>query len=307
MQKQKVINFLQKKFDAEISDISHVDKGEWSDTHFFKAGNQDLVIRISDLQENFMMDKFAYEKYSSSVPIPRILEVGEFEGKYFAISERAFGKFIDNLNKKEMRLILPGLFELFHKMRQLDTSNSSGYGSWDSQGNGKFKSWKDFLLDVIEDTPNKPTSGWKQNLSESKFKLFDLMKIYNKLKKYINYCPETRYVIHSDLIHYNLLVSNSADEITSVLDWGCAKYGDFLYDVAWFDFWKFWYKSMRNIDYSKITRTHLEQQGLPTTNIDKRILCYKIHIALDSFVYASFKKRWDFYAKVRAEILLSLT
>jgi hygromycin-B 4-O-kinase len=301
MQVKKVKNFLHQKFDTKITDLTYIDKGEWSNTFFFKAGQQDLVIRLSKLEENFLKDKFAYEQYTNKIPIPKILQIDKFSGMHYAISERAFGKFIDNLDRQEMQIILPALFSLFDQMRELDTSESKGFGNWNKHGDGGFDSWRSYLLDVINDSPDKPTHGWKQNLINSKFGLADFEKIYVKLQECIDYCPEMRHVIHSDLIYFNLLVSDSAEKIASVLDWGCAKYGDFLYDIAWFDFWKFWYPSMKDVDFSKIARQHLEQQNLPTENIknfERRMLCYKIHIALDSLVYSAFKENWEFYETV---------
>jgi hygromycin-B 4-O-kinase len=56
-----------------------------------------------------------------------------------------------------------------------------------------------------------------------------------RLKDMVASCPEERHLIHSDLLHYNVLVAG--DQISAVFDWGCALYGDLLYDVAWLTFW----------------------------------------------------------------------
>ena len=36
--------------------------------------------------------------------------------------------------------------------------------------------------------------------------------------------------------------------ITAVLDWGCSLYGDFLYELAWMQFWLPWYPAMVKAD-----------------------------------------------------------
>ena len=43
------------------------------------------------------------------------------------------------------------------------------------------------------------------------------------------------YLLHGDYGFDNVLVDQG--KISGVLDWANAKYGDFLYDVAWLDFW----------------------------------------------------------------------
>ena len=53
---------------------------------------------------------------------------------------------------------------------------------------------------------------------------------YEYLQALADCVPKERHLIHSDLLHYNVLVK--ADRITGVLDWGCGMYGDFLYDLA---------------------------------------------------------------------------
>ncbi|HEX2324018.1 MAG TPA: phosphotransferase [Chloroflexota bacterium] len=50
------------------------------------------------------------------------------------------------------------------------------------------------------------------------------------LEALVEACTEGRHLIHSDLLHYNVLVSE--EQISAVLDWGCGMFGDFLYDVA---------------------------------------------------------------------------
>ena len=53
---------------------------------------------------------------------------------------------------------------------------------------------------------------------------------------------QERHLIHSDLLNYNVLVADG--RISAVIDWGCAMYGDFLYDLAWFEFWAPWYAGL---------------------------------------------------------------
>ena len=66
---------------------------------------------------------------------------------------------------------------------------------------------------------------------------------------------EERHLIHSDLLNFNVLVADG--RISAVIDWGCGMYGDFLYDLAWFEFWSPWYAAWRGIDFRQRGRAPL--------------------------------------------------
>lgn len=169
---------------------------------------------------------------------------------------------------------------MFNALRNVNVSRTLGYGKWKPDGNGAFFSWKEALLDVSTDTSLRRTHGWKQKLAQSPTEMKAFYATYQKMKSLISYCPEERHVIHSDLLHFNVLVENS--NITGVLDWGCAKYGDFLYDIAWFIFWAPWFKAMDGINFK-------DKLGKSFPHLEERLACYQCHIALDSIVYSAFK------------------
>jgi len=83
-----------------------------------------------------------------------------------------------------------------------------------------------------------------------------------------------RSVIHCDLINRNVHVVG--DTITGIFDWGCGRYGDPLYDLAWFDFWSPWFP---NLDVDLL----VEASALPTGG-DRHLACL-LHIGLDHLGY----------------------
>ena len=44
-------------------------------------------------------------------------------------------------------------------------------------------------------------------------------------------------MLHGDLLHGNVLVSEDAAQVTAVISWKCSVLGDFLFDAAWCSFW----------------------------------------------------------------------
>ena len=98
-------------------------------------------------------------------------------------------------------------------------------------------------------------------------------------------------MIHSDLIHRNVLVHD--DRITAVLDWGCAMYGDFLYDLAWLTFWSPWHPELRDIDLRSRALAHYDAIGLAVPDFERRMRCCELHIGLAAQAYNAFTGRWD--------------
>jgi hygromycin-B 4-O-kinase len=119
--------------------------------------------------------------------------------------------------------------------------------------------------------------------------------------------PETRHLVHSDLLNFNVLVADN--RISAVLDWGCAFYGDFLYDVAWFVYWAPVYPAWHAIDFAGEATKHYAAIDLDVPFLTERLYCYLIHIGLSDQVYNAFKKRWDRVAEGAArtrEVLESM-
>ena len=78
----------------------------------------------------------------------------------------------------------------------------------------------------ITDAPGRYTSGWRDRLSadpaaEETFEVCD-----RRIRSLLEACPDRRQLVHSDLLHYNVLVSPAADTATAVFSWKCSTWGD---------------------------------------------------------------------------------
>ena len=105
--------------------------------------------------------------------------------------------------------------------------------------------------------------------------------------------PNLHYLIHADYGGNNLM--SDGKKITGVLDFGNSSYGDFLYDVAWLDFW--W----NELDYKKEFYNYYAKKGVDLTDFEERILCYQLHMGLGIlgfFIMSEQKDKYD-YAKKR--------
>ncbi len=285
-----VENFLHTHFDQKVSDVAPLGKGEWSQAYAFRNLERDYVIRFGLYSDDFKKDQIAAAYATPDLPIPKVTEIGQTLGRSFAISERAFGNMLDGIDEPQMVQIVPTVFKMLDAMRTADISSTSGYGNWNTQQVAPHKSWREYLLDVWSDPTDSRTYGWRASLQNSPMGEASFNKAFNVLKSLVDQCPEERYLLHTDLLHYNVLVGDG--KINAVIDWGNAMYGDFLYELAGFIVWLPWYPAMQNIDWAEEARKHYKNIGLEVPNLEERLRCYEISIGLNGMSYNAFKHNW---------------
>jgi hygromycin-B 4-O-kinase len=273
-----------------VSPVTALVGGEWAKAYAFHVGEQELVARFSATDEDFQKDRVAAGYASTDLPTPRVIEIGPAPGAFFAISEYIGGKMLDELGKAEMRATLPSLFAMLDAMRLADISTTSGFGGWDTTGNAPFETWPAYLLSVLNTSPTSRTVGWLERLATSPTGDGPFQAAYERLQSLAADLPSQRYLVHADLLNRNVVVSGP--RIAGVLDWGCAMFGDFLYDLAWFCFWAPWYPDWDSIDFAGEAARHYATIGLDVPNFDQRLRACSLHIGLDGQKYNAFRERW---------------
>lgn len=282
--------FLVRRFEGEATDAALLGAGVWSTAFAFRRAGRDYVIRVGSHPEDFAKDRLAACYASPTLPIPAVVELGEALGGYYAIAERLFGGYIDDADETQMRALLPSLFAAFDAMRLADLSGATGYGSWDADGAAPYPSWRAYLLDVASDRPSDRAHGWRERLATSAVGAGPFDEAYRRLQVLAENLPEVRHLIHSDLLHYNVLVE--ADRISGVLDWGCGLYGDFLYDLAWVCFWQPWYPAWQRIDFRAEALRHYAAIGLAVPYFEERLRACQVHIGLAGQAYMAYAGDW---------------
>jgi hygromycin-B 4-O-kinase len=286
-----VAAFLTARFGPDVSALSPIGQGAWSRAFAFQRDGDEYIVRFSALDEDFHKDRIASRYSSRDLPIPVVVEIGETDGGFFAISERAPGRFLDDLDEGQMRGMLTALFAALDAARRVDLSASTGYGIWGADGNASQSSWRAALLTVAEDRPGERTHGWRERLLASPTGSGPFDEALARLDALIPDSAQARHLIHSDLLNFNVLVEDG--RISAVIDWGCAMYGDFLYDLAWFEFWSPWYPAWRGIDFRGEAARYYASIDLAVPRFEERLTCCQIHIGLAAQAYNAFKERWD--------------
>lgn len=275
--------FLRDLLGREVSGVEWVGEGAWSRCFGYTDRGRHCVVRFGRFLDDFEQDRRAASFGSEVLPIPEVAEIGEAFGGYFAISSRAYGEPLESLDPEGWEEVLPSLFAALDATRSVDLATAPGYGGWGPDGRGAQASWREFLLTVDVDTPDLRTHGWRKKLRSSPGG-DDLFRAgYALLRELATDASVPRCLVHSDLINRNVLVANGC--ISAVFDWGCSLYGDFLYDLAWLEFWSPWYPALQTLDIRTRAKRHYAAIGLEVPDFDARMRCCMLHIGLSHLAY----------------------
>ena len=234
-----------------------------------------MVLRFSKTGDDFRADELASAFATATLPIPRVYGMGQLDDRFWCLSQRMPGVHLDQLDADQMREVLPSLAAMLRAMREVDSSGTSGFGGWDADGNGMFATFADQLLDVAVDNRGERGGGWSERLATHTRgqQVFDAgIWLLGELSQFV---PDTRQLIHQDTINFNITVDHG--RISGIFDWGCAMWGDALYDIAWFGFWDLWYPQWSSLN---LPNTLLDLVGAEGDHIAERMRCYLLHIGV---------------------------
>jgi hygromycin-B 4-O-kinase len=283
--------FLLQRFGGDVRDVATIARqGEWSRAFTFERGGTAYVIRFSEFREDFDKDRFASSIVSSRIPIPRVIEIGEALGGFYAITERSSGRYLDELEEDAMRRAIPALFSVLDAIRRVTVPHDAGYGVWSGEGQAPHATWREALLDVAVDRPTRLGPSRRGALAASPIGTSAFDEVFERMASLVGRCPEDRHLVHADLLNFNILVAE--DHVSAVLDWGSSMFGDFLFDLAWLSFWWPWYPNWSRIDVASEAARHYASIGLAVPAFGKRLRCYELHIGLDGMLYSAGRRDW---------------
>lgn len=268
---------------GEIDCLEPLEPGYWSSVYAFTHMDQPLVARFSAYRDDFERDVFAMRYASGRLPVPTVRFLGDCDVGYVCISDRVEGKFLDRLDRDQFVASLPSLAHLLVACAGADTSASDGYGSWDDRGNGVESSWVGMLAAIGRDIPASRGGGWAARLAESPSGIDRFRSQNTTFRDALVHVPDLRHVVHNDLFNRNVMVDRNA--ITGVFDWGCAMYGDVLYEIAAWEFWLPWYPQWVGLDIRTPILAALNDAGICISDAEMRIALYAIHVGLAHQIY----------------------
>lgn len=232
----EVVAFLRAHHSAEPTDLEILRGGFWSAAYGYRIGDDELVLRINDGPDGFRDDELAMRYGSPALPVPEVLAIGEGFGRWFAISRRHRGRFLEEVGPDEADALGPTVVDLLAALRAVpDTGVDT-------------PPWRDWLLAGITDRPDRHTAGWRLRIATDPAADRTFRAVDRRIRSLLVSCPDRRQLVHSDLLHYNILVTPTADAVTAVFSWKCATWGDAVYDLAWCTFWGRWHRGIEALD-----------------------------------------------------------
>ena len=247
--------FLKTNFSDSISSIGIINGGERSKAFSFLSKGIKFIFRINGHDDGFKKDKYAFEHFSKFVPIPKIVKIGPYNDSYFSISELCAGSPLSNSDKELSPAVVEDIFAVADKMHSIPISVNSGYGVADTKGNAKYDSWEEWILKantvVTKDDGN--FYSWEEVKNIPFVDENIINGLFTQIKDLVHFIPYEKYLIHGEF-----------------------GYGDFLFDIAWLDFW------IDKTDFTKAYKIHFQENNITIPSYEERMICHKLFIGLNT-------------------------
>lgn len=294
---EEIVRLCREILGCSPNAIETLRSGAWSSANCLDTDRGPMVLRFSMTGDDFRADELARRFAGPNLPIPVVFGTGKLGDRFWCMSRRMPGIHLDELDAERLIEVLPSLATMLREMRAVKSEDTTGLGGWDMNGNGHFTSFADQLLDVANDSsPSERGGGWSERLRPHSHAqmVFDEGMIV--LRDLVQHIPTVRQLIHQDTINYNVTVNQH--QISGIFDWGCAMWGDALYDLAWFRFWNPWYPQWASIGVPERLE-HLV--GTDGSHAGLRMRCYLLHIGLMHIRYNALIENWTAMNEVVAE------
>ncbi|QAA33463.1 phosphotransferase family protein [Clostridium manihotivorum] len=281
---------------SKIDNIKEASSGKIKRVYFFNFQNKEYVICFAKDNTEFEVESYLQDRFDKAkIPSPKVLNKGCYKDYYYAISEKLYGIPICDLDKEEVESSLPSIMDTLKNIHSIDISSTLGYGWLNSNKNGQFKTFEEFLRHFF----SKEIQGfWKDwyELFEKSFLDYEVfMELYRKMIKLAPYCEGKRYLVHSDFHYNNVLVSNS--KVTGVIDWGGVSYLDYFFDIS-----KIVLEFSEHDLFNRFCEFY-KQNDFDVSHARERFLCATICHSLDGMRFYAKLGKEDVYKNILKNVL----
>jgi len=278
----QITEWLAKKYDGAATEIAPISGGFWSAAYTYRAGEDEFVLRFSDLAEGFAIDAAAMRFTSPDLPIPEVTDVGEALGHHYAISRRHYGRFVEDVPVMHAEAVGGAMERLLAALRAVPSMPDCAV-VWHEPDAGARLTWRDWVRGGLIDKPDSIVNGWREKLAKNRRIDTIFRACESRIEELLPYCPERRDLVHGDLLHQNVLVSADARRVTAIFSWKCSVRGDFLFDAAWCTFWGPWHPGIAAADLWRRTVHAPDLSQSDLIDAPLRHHCYELQIAASHF------------------------
>jgi hygromycin-B 4-O-kinase len=300
IEKTEVLALLTQFYNQPVYELAPLGTGHIALVFSFWVDDQEYVARFV---ENKMADALKKEiavanlLKGSDVPLPPILHQGTFADFHFVIAPRAAGLPLDEMTSEQYEQVLPDVIAMLDAVHQVDISGTQGFGVFDETAVGQFSSWPEYLLRVAEEEEVGFYGKWHGLFEETFLERPLFEQLFAEMQRLFTFLPEERYLIHGDYGFNNVLAERG--KVTAVLDWANAKYGDFLFDIAYLT-------ASTKVDYEAAFQQYYHVHHRAVPHYSERVRCYQCYTTLDGLRFFAKTGNHDGYQWVKRGIAENL-
>jgi hygromycin-B 4-O-kinase len=287
-------DYLKNIAGSEISNVVPIDMGELSRVFSFSKGNKEFILHLRTDRDSLDKAKYMYDQYSGySIPIPKVVSIGNAGQLYYSITEKAPGRPISTFQPEEVELILDELAKEFTNVNNINIDKSKGYGWFSPSGTAAFNTWTECLEDFFN-IESSFYGDWTRLYEESFLERDIFENLYARMLDLTKYSPEEPYLVHGDFHLGNMLSDGS--KITGIVDWEMAMYGDFMLDLGVMHFWA------PDLRFPQRVKEAWEEKGRIIEHFEERLLCYQIFKGIDGLRFFAKKNEKPSYEYVKGKL-----
>lgn len=224
-----IIAKVKELLDVDVKDIQIPPQGMDSDVFFITDGNgKEYAIKHST---GASTDILAYDLLRANnikIPVPKMFGSFTINDKPVVILEKIKFPLLETVSVSQMYKYIPSMVENLEEIHKVK-SNNTGYLSSQSE----ILTWKDRVLSKF--SGSDPSVNWNEI---SKRKGLDERLTLSSVDKILNTISHTDFIdgsysfLHTDFNQRNLFINPDSNNITGIIDWGEAMFGDPIFDFA---------------------------------------------------------------------------
>jgi hygromycin-B 4-O-kinase len=258
--------------------VRRISSGQISSTFECLANGEPYIVQFNepDMAAGLTIERrFSKRLSEAGIPLRQVICDGEHDELRWTVTRKAVGERMTALTRDACEGALPSVFDTLIALSAVDVTDTVGYGWMDENAMGGWETWEAHLSFVREEEPVGMFYGKWHGLFDTTFLERDRFDEYfREMAQLSEGIRAPRRLVHGGFGYDNVLIHEG--QVSAVLDWQDARFGDPLLDVAYLDFWP------SGFDLVELYESHCGKKGLSHENYRHRILCYKYYIGLDA-------------------------
>lgn len=222
---------------------------------------QNGEIAVKHGGDYILEDILSYKLLSENginIPVPKVLGQFKFLDRNVLLMAKVNYPLLETIPAAQMHRYIPAMIKIQKEIHKIK-SDQAGYLNEEKRE----KSWKEIIMSLFDGSSN--SLNWQEIAKRNGLDEYVVMSSVEKLLAKMNslsFIEKNYSFIHTDFNQRNLFVNAESDEVTGVIDWGEAMFGDPICDFARIRMliWHFdlgqtvvdsYYKLMNYSDYEK--------------------------------------------------------